>query len=205
MNGTDPTSIASRAHALRLAALILLIASLGVLGRADVQRVPTGTWADVAGMGAVAQGAASVVLPDGRIFACGGIDSDGKLLATAAVYDPATHVWTPVGQLSVPRSSHAAAALPDGRLVIAGYHQDGQRQINMQLWNWRGLDVFNAHERDPQVYVRGIREALDAVVSHHLDPTPLYTHRYPLARLRDAFRAQRDKPEGFVKALVIME
>ncbi|HET9478294.1 MAG TPA: zinc-binding dehydrogenase, partial [Pyrinomonadaceae bacterium] len=28
-----------------------------------------------------------------------------------------------------------------GRLVIAGYHQDGPRQVNMQLWNWRGLDV----------------------------------------------------------------
>jgi threonine dehydrogenase-like Zn-dependent dehydrogenase len=31
-----------------------------------------------------------------------------------------------------------------GRLVIAGYHQDGPRQVNMQLWNWRGLDVINA-------------------------------------------------------------
>ncbi len=25
-----------------------------------------------------------------------------------------------------------------GRLIIAGYHQDGLRQVNMQLWNWRG-------------------------------------------------------------------
>ena len=32
-----------------------------------------------------------------------------------------------------------------GRLIIAGYHQDGPRQINMQLWNWRGFDVANAH------------------------------------------------------------
>jgi threonine dehydrogenase-like Zn-dependent dehydrogenase len=37
-----------------------------------------------------------------------------------------------------------------GRLVIAGYHQDGMRQVNLQLWNWRGIDVINAHERDPQ-------------------------------------------------------
>jgi threonine dehydrogenase-like Zn-dependent dehydrogenase len=29
-----------------------------------------------------------------------------------------------------------------GRLVIAGYHQDGLRQVNLQLWNWRGLDVI---------------------------------------------------------------
>ena len=42
-----------------------------------------------------------------------------------------------------------------GRLIIAGYHQDGPRQVNMQLWNWRGIDVINAHERDPEVYVAG--------------------------------------------------
>ena len=41
-----------------------------------------------------------------------------------------------------------------GRLVIAGYHQDGTRNVNMQLWNWRGIDVINAHERDPQTYVK---------------------------------------------------
>ena len=34
-----------------------------------------------------------------------------------------------------------------GRLVIAGYHQDDFRKINLRLWNWRGLDVINAHER----------------------------------------------------------
>ncbi len=50
-----------------------------------------------------------------------------------------------------------------GRLIIAGYHQEGPRQVNMQLWNWRGLDVINAHERDPKVYLEGIRLAVDAV------------------------------------------
>ena len=52
-----------------------------------------------------------------------------------------------------------------GRLVIAGYHQDGPRQVNMQLWNWRGFDVANAHERDPAVAVRGMREAVEAIES----------------------------------------
>ena len=62
-----------------------------------------------------------------------------------------------------------------GRLIIAGYHQDGPRQVNLQLWNWRGLDVVNAHERDPQIYVRGMNEAIEAVVSGRLDPSTLYT------------------------------
>jgi threonine dehydrogenase-like Zn-dependent dehydrogenase len=91
-----------------------------------------------------------------------------------------------------------------GRLVIAGYHQDGPRQVNMQMWNWRGLDVINAHERDPAVYVEGIRLAVDAVASGRLDPTPLYTHTYPLDRLDQALDDTRDRPDGFLKALVMM-
>jgi threonine dehydrogenase-like Zn-dependent dehydrogenase len=90
-----------------------------------------------------------------------------------------------------------------GRLVIAGYHQDGPRQVNMQLWNWRGFDVANAHERDPLVSVRGMREAVGAIDSGVIDPRMLITHRYPLERLGDALDATRDRPGNFVKAVVI--
>jgi threonine dehydrogenase-like Zn-dependent dehydrogenase len=90
-----------------------------------------------------------------------------------------------------------------GRLVIAGYHQDGLRQVNLQLWNWRGLDVINAHERDPRVYVAGIAAAAAAVVAGRLDPAPLYTHRYRLAQLPDALEQMRGRADGFLKALVL--
>ena len=52
-----------------------------------------------------------------------------------------------------------------GKLIIAGFHQDGMRSVNVQLWNWRGLDVINAHERDPKMYLSGIAEAVKAVVN----------------------------------------
>lgn len=90
-----------------------------------------------------------------------------------------------------------------GRLIVAGYHQDGPRQVNMQLWNWRGFDVVNAHERDPAVSLRGMREAVAAIESGQLDPRDLITHRYPLERLADALDATRDRPGNFVKAVVI--
>ncbi len=89
-----------------------------------------------------------------------------------------------------------------GKLIVAGYHQDGPRQVNMWLWNWRGIDVINAHERDPKAYADGIREAVEAVASGRLDPSPLYTHTFPLARLDEALNATRDRPDGFLKALV---
>jgi threonine dehydrogenase-like Zn-dependent dehydrogenase len=90
-----------------------------------------------------------------------------------------------------------------GRLVIAGYHQDGPRQVNMQLWNWRGFDVINAHERDRAVAVQGMREAVAAIEAGLIDPKLLITHRYPLERLDEALNATRDRPGNFVKAVVV--
>ena len=89
-----------------------------------------------------------------------------------------------------------------GRLVIAGYHQDGPRQVNMQLWNWRGLDVINAHERDPAIYRRGMEEAVSAVASGRIDPAPLSTHTFPLERIHDAFDTMAKRPDNFLKAIV---
>ena len=89
-----------------------------------------------------------------------------------------------------------------GRLVIAGYHQDGPRQVDMQLWNWRGLDVINAHERDPARYLRGVRNAVQAALQGRIDVAPLLTHRYPLGQLGAALDATRDRPDAFLKAWV---
>jgi threonine dehydrogenase-like Zn-dependent dehydrogenase len=89
-----------------------------------------------------------------------------------------------------------------GRLVIAGYHQDGPRQVNMQLWNWRGLDVINAHERAVEIAVAGIRVAVGLVASGRLDPSPLYTHRFGIEHLPAALTAARQRPEAFLKALI---
>jgi threonine dehydrogenase-like Zn-dependent dehydrogenase len=89
-----------------------------------------------------------------------------------------------------------------GRLVVAGYHQDGPRQVNMQLWNWRGLDVINAHERDPAIYLRGMQHAVHAVASGRLHPAKLYTHRFGLEQLGEALAMTHDRPDGFMKAII---
>jgi threonine dehydrogenase-like Zn-dependent dehydrogenase len=91
-----------------------------------------------------------------------------------------------------------------GRLIVAGYHQDGPRQVNMQLWNWRGLDVINAHEREAAVYLRGMREAVEAVVAGRMKPGPLYTRTFDLEQLGDALDMTRRRPDGFLKALIRM-
>jgi threonine dehydrogenase-like Zn-dependent dehydrogenase len=72
----------------------------------------------------------------------------------------------------------------------------------MQLWNWRGLDVINAHEREQHVYVQGIRAAVEQVASGQLDPTPLYTHTFDLDHVSQAHQATSQRPDRFLKSLV---
>jgi threonine dehydrogenase-like Zn-dependent dehydrogenase len=89
-----------------------------------------------------------------------------------------------------------------GRLVLAGYHQDGTRQVDLGSWNWRGLDVVNAHERDRALLLDALREAVRRSSAGDLDVERLVTHRFPLPRLAEAFEAARTRPHGFLKAVV---
>ena len=89
-----------------------------------------------------------------------------------------------------------------GRLVIAGYHQDAPRRVNMQLWNWRGIDVINAHERDPRRYVAGMKAAAERVAQGALETESLYTHGFPLENISAAFAALDERPEGFLKSWI---
>ncbi len=90
-----------------------------------------------------------------------------------------------------------------GKLIIAGYHQDGLRNVNMQQWNWRGIDVINAHERENRIYVRGIRTAVEAVASGIFNPYPLLTNSYRLDQLDTAFSTALSRPDGFFKGIVV--
>lgn len=142
---------------------------------------------------ALRMGADAVVLMDDHSTAvrkamgyCGGQGYDCVIEATGAQWP-----LDLAGELTKVR----------GRLAIVGYHQD-PRQVNMQQWNWRGIDVINAHERDAKVYVEGMREAVSAAAEGRIDPWPLFTHEYALQDLEAAMDDASSRPEGFLKALV---
>ena len=97
----------------------------------------------------------------------------------------------------------SALAGVGGRLVIAGYHQDGPRHVDMQSWNWRGLDVINAHERDERVVMDAVRAGAEAVARGELDLMPLLTHRVSLDALDRGLDLLAERPDGFLKALVL--
>jgi threonine dehydrogenase-like Zn-dependent dehydrogenase len=89
-----------------------------------------------------------------------------------------------------------------GRLIIAGYHQESPRQVNMQMWNWKGIDVINAHERKTEKYMEGIKEAVEAVQTGVLNPIPLYT-TYFFDDINNAFNDFEKRPGGFIKGLLL--
>jgi threonine dehydrogenase-like Zn-dependent dehydrogenase len=91
-----------------------------------------------------------------------------------------------------------------GMMVIAGYHQDGPRQVNLQQWNWKGIDVVNAHERDPDVYLEGIREGIKAAEAGLFRLDELVTHDFSLMELDKAYSTLTDRPEGFIKGIIRM-
>lgn len=91
-----------------------------------------------------------------------------------------------------------------GKIIIAGYHQDGLRQVNLQKWNWKGIDVINAHERDPRKYLTGMQKAVDAVAAGILKPDDLYTDVLSLSDLAKGFELTHSRPDGFMKALVVL-
>jgi threonine dehydrogenase-like Zn-dependent dehydrogenase len=79
-----------------------------------------------------------------------------------------------------------------GKLIVAGYHQDGPASSTCSYGTGAGSTYMSQR----------IRDAVDAVASGRLDPSPLYTHSYPLDRLGEALDATRDRPDGFLKAIV---
>ena len=91
-----------------------------------------------------------------------------------------------------------------GKLIIAGFHQDGARQVNIQLWNWKGIDVINAHEREARVYLEGIRAGIAAVEHGVFSVTDLLTHSFGLEELARAYQALNQRPEGFIKGMIRM-
>jgi L-iditol 2-dehydrogenase len=89
-----------------------------------------------------------------------------------------------------------------GKLCIVGYHQGPPRSIDLGHWNWMAFQLVNAHFRDPDTIMAGMRAGMRLVDAGILDASPLVTHTYPLAIVAEAFETAAARPPGFVKAVV---
>jgi threonine dehydrogenase-like Zn-dependent dehydrogenase len=89
-----------------------------------------------------------------------------------------------------------------GKLCIVGYHQGGTRAIALGDWNWMAFQLVNAHFRDVDTIMGGMRAGMRLVNAGVLDASSLVSASYPLGRIADAFETAAAKPNGFVKAVV---
>jgi len=89
-----------------------------------------------------------------------------------------------------------------GILSIVGWHQNGPRTINMELWNWKGITVINAHERRNEVHVACMKEALTMIEAGRFNMKDMITHEFKLDEVDKAYNVLVNKPEGFIKGVV---
>ncbi|MBB5787834.1 zinc-binding dehydrogenase [Jiangella mangrovi] len=90
---------------------------------------------------------------------------------------------------------------PHGVLSIMGYHQE-PRTVDLRTWNWKAIDVVNAHVRDRDRLRESVRRGLDLVAAGRIDVGALVTHRFALDQVDAAFEALVAKEPGFVKAAI---
>jgi len=89
-----------------------------------------------------------------------------------------------------------------GTLSILGYHQGAPRQVDVGMWNWKAIDVVNAHVRRRADLLESMRIGLELERAGLINTGALVTHRFGLDEVDAAFQALVDKPEGFIKSVV---
>ncbi len=87
-----------------------------------------------------------------------------------------------------------------GMLSILGTHES--RVVQVGMWNWKAIDVVNAHVRDHARLMSSMHVGVDLLAIGRVSLQPLITHRYPLEEISTAFSHLAEKPPGFIKAAI---
>lgn len=112
-------------------------------------------------------------MADGRVMVAGGIDKDGKPMASVEIWDPATQAWRDGPLLKTPRYNHTASLLNDGSLMIAGgISLNDEPTGSVEIWNpekgsWAEASPFLFPLRTHSATVLSNGDVL--VIGTHLD------------------------------------
>lgn len=91
-----------------------------------------------------------------------------------------------------------------GRITLVGYHEsnDGLRTVNMQLWNFKAIDIINGHVRRHDEKMLAMTKAIDMLSEGKLVTQPLI-RLYQLKDVEQAFADFAANQEGLFKAVLI--
>ncbi|MFD1673896.1 zinc-binding dehydrogenase [Alicyclobacillus fodiniaquatilis] len=91
-----------------------------------------------------------------------------------------------------------------GIMSIVGFHQgnNGNRNVNMEQWNFKAITVVNAHERRRPLQMEAMKNGLSLIEQGLFNMKDMITHKYALDEVDHAFTAMMDKPEDFIKAVI---
>jgi threonine dehydrogenase-like Zn-dependent dehydrogenase len=92
-----------------------------------------------------------------------------------------------------------------GKVVFVGFHQGPPRAIPLGYWNWMAYDLRNAHFREVSTILGGMDRGMRLVRAGVVDLAPHVTHRFELSDIAEAFDTALEKPDGFVKATVVVD
>jgi hypothetical protein len=101
--------------------------------------------------------AVPVLLPEGKVFFCGGCDIDFNFVDKCVIYDPRTRRFTSCGHLQVARSSHTAVLLDEQHVLVAGGYQshvDSGMPVNLD-----SLEIFDLQSGTSALVRTPMREA----------------------------------------------
>jgi len=93
----------------------------------------SGTWNAIEGMLEARWGGhTATLLPDGTVLVAGGfVNSIGRALVSAELYDPATGAWSGTGNMTEERFGHTATLLPNGTVLVAGGSETGRASAEL--------------------------------------------------------------------------
>ncbi len=87
-----------------------------------------------------------------------------------------------------------------GKIAVVGFHQGPTRTVPLGYWNWMAFTIVNAHFREVETIMRGMRIGMRLLSSGRLALDPLVTHRFALEDTGAALAAARSR-EG-IKVIV---
>jgi len=91
-----------------------------------------------------------------------------------------------------------------GTFNLVGYHQnnDGMRRVDMKLWNYKSINVVNAHIRDQAQKLKDMQAGLRLVAGGRLDSRAFITN-YPFTDINRAFEDLASRKEGLFKGNLV--